>query len=196
MKNLFKLWRSPKFDHGEIITNAKIHVGCGKKRIEGYIGCDIRETSGTDVVCKAWELDRHFVDAEEIYTRHMLEHLTFNEVMFTLKQWRSILKPGGSIKIIVPNMDFHVEQWRRAEWNDETWLDKQSNARHAFAGFWGWQRETELHEIKSSSNYWDVHKSGYNEKSIRFFLRKVGFDDEKIKTWIEDEAHLVAQVWK
>jgi predicted SAM-dependent methyltransferase len=70
----------------------RIYVGCGEDRREVFLHCDIRPLPGVDIVCNAWELSQHTQGVDEIYSRHMLEHLTNNEVLATLSDWFHSLK--------------------------------------------------------------------------------------------------------
>jgi 2-polyprenyl-3-methyl-5-hydroxy-6-metoxy-1,4-benzoquinol methylase len=154
----------------------------------------MRALPNVAVVCKAWQVSRHCAELLEIYPRHMLEHLTFDEVVAALRDWHAALAVGGKVEILVPNLSFHIDQWRRADWNEESLRDKESDARWGFAGLYGWQRQCNPHARDYDASYWDVHKSGYNEELIRFLLRRVGFCDIEVAT--RDEAHLVARATK
>jgi predicted SAM-dependent methyltransferase len=163
-------------------------VGCGSDQREGFVHCDLRKMRHVSVVCKAWELDRHFVDADVIYSRHTIEHLQHEDVERYFRSAFTALKVGGTIETVVPNMDFHVEQWQRAVWDHAHWIDKKSDARHGFAGFWGWQTEK-----KNDPPFWDTHKSGFCAASLRFFLARAGFSHIVTKA---DGAHLHATAKK
>ncbi len=172
----------------------KVYVGCGNDHKEGYIGCDIRELDHVKIVCKAWELSRHCADLEEIYSRHMLEHLTFRQVELTLTDWYKCLRRNGRLKIIVPNLDFHIDQWNKAIWNEENWSEKFSDTSWGIAGLYGWQRECDPLDANYNETYWDVHKSGFSKNNMRFFLERSGYRSIKIE--IVDECHLVAHAKK
>lgn len=170
-----------------------IYMGCGDDYKEGYTGCDIRKTKNAKIVCKAWELSKKIKNLKNIYSRHMCEHLTFQEFEYTLQDWYQALAPEGKLEIIVPNLDFHIEQFRNAKFDKENLNAKNSNLNWALAGFWGWQRED---YIKSGKNkYWDVHKSGYNTKLMELFLKRCGFSN--IQCAISaDNVHLIAKATK
>ncbi len=171
-----------------------MYVGCGKQIKEGFIHADIRKLEHVDIVCPAWELSRHLKDVDYIYSRHMLEHLTYYEAYVTLIDWFITLKKGGKITIIVPDMDYHCKQWLRAEWSEDELQNQWSDARHSFAGFWGWQKECNPTKSDYNNTYWDVHKSGYNQKRMYQLLNKVGY--QHIETRIEDKFHLFAEAQK
>ena len=140
----------------------KIEFGCGANPTKsGFLTCDIRNLPGIDFVCPAWEIINHVQanSVDEIFSRHFLEHLTFLQAEKLVGIWFEILKSGGSCELAVPNMDYHIQQWIRGK-----------NMEHARAGFWGHQREGD-YEV------WDVHKSGYNQKSLTGLFTNKGFVD-------------------
>lgn len=172
----------------------KIYMGCGPDKKEGFIHCDIRKFEHVTLVCKAWELSSHMMEIDHIYSRHMLEHLTNFEADRTLRDWFKALKTGGTLEVIVPDMDFHCKQWLEADWDEETLKDKTSQAQHSFAGFWGWQAECDPWAKDYNMSYWDVHKSGYNQKRMELLLKRIGFVD--VATEIKEQCHLVATATK
>ena len=60
----------------------KLHLGCGERRIEGYLNIDSRLTDAVDIVDDVRFLKRFKEEsADIIYVCHVLEH-------FSLKKWR------------------------------------------------------------------------------------------------------------
>lgn len=47
-----------------------------------------------------------------IYSRHTLEHLTYPELMNHLHECNRVLKPGGIIRMVVPELDSMVADWQ------------------------------------------------------------------------------------
>ena len=171
-----------------------IYVGCGPDIREGFIHCDIRKFDHVDIVCKAWELSSFIMEVDHIYSRHMLEHLTDMEAQLTLENWFLSLKNKGSIRLIVPDMDFHCKQWLNAIWSDDTIKDKWSDAIHSHASIFGWQNECNPLEETYNTTYWDVHKSGYNKNKLTYLLKKIGYRNIFIET--KNNWHLVATATK
>jgi 2-polyprenyl-3-methyl-5-hydroxy-6-metoxy-1,4-benzoquinol methylase len=167
---------------GKRLANSLVHVGCGKKHLPGYVGCDIRPTSVTSVVCPAWDIHKHFVDAREIYSRHMLEHLSYRLVERTLSSWFSALQVGGIVRILVPDIDEAISKWNEIKWTADEWRPPYSKAKHIMAQFWGWQTDqtsmTGQHE--HGLTFWDVHKFGFTRESLAFFLRAAGFTEIEV----------------
>jgi predicted SAM-dependent methyltransferase len=140
----------------------RVEVGTGQRPKRGFIHCDIQKLSGVDHVCKAWEIPFDDVSIDEIYSRHMLEHLTLQEAKQTLQCWFNKLKDGGILELVVPDLNFHVRQFLEMEYS---WSkDRAENLNHAMAGFYGWQ-----------NNEHDIHKWGYTRKAIVDLLSEVGF---------------------
>jgi len=154
-----------------------IEFGCGEKPTKKeFKTCDIRDVPGVDYVCPAWEIEK-FVQpntVDEIFSRHMFEHLTFIQGEKVLEAWLNILKPGGIMEMRLPNMTFHINQW-----------NTRSNMEHAKAGFWGWQREGE-------TEVWDVHKSGYDIQMLKELLIAKGYTNiRSLKKPMHAELHVV-----
>lgn len=164
-----------------IPEGSKLYLGCGEDQIDGYIGCDLRPLDHVALACKAWEVSKFCTGLSEIYSRHMLEHLTLAESQLTLQDWHQALRPGGEVRIEVPNLEFALEQWRRAKWNQAEIDHRYSDATWGFAGLFGWQRECDPLADNYNTSYWDVHKSGYTAESIQFYLQQAGFDHIRIQ---------------
>jgi len=155
----------------------KIEFGCGEKPTKKeFKNCDIRDVPGVDYVCPAWEIEK-FVQpntVDEIFSRHMFEHLTFIQGEKVLEAWLNILKPGGIMEMKLPNMTFHINQW-----------NTRSDIKHAKAGFWGWQREGE-------TEVWDVHKSGYDIQMLKELLIEKGYTNiRSLTNPMHRELHVV-----
>ena len=140
-----------------------IEFGCGANPKEaGYKTCDIRNLPGIDYVCSAIDIADYCEhnSVNNIFSRHMFEHLTFHDGELHLDACMKILVSGGILRMIMPNMTFHINQWLS---KDPAAMD------HARAGFWGWQREV------AEGEDWDIHKSGYDFDTLNELLLRKGF---------------------
>ena len=163
----------------EVKTNKliKIEFGCGETPSKkDFLTCDVRNLPGVNYVCSAWEIETHIAPntVDEIFSRHFFEHLTFSQGENVLNAWFNILKPGGRMEMKLPNMTFHIQQWKT-----------RSNIEHAKAGFWGWQRE-------GDTKSWDIHKSGYDIDLLNDLLLKKNFTNiQSLEGKMHFELHII-----
>jgi len=88
----------------------KLHLGCGRKRIEGFIGVDIQKSNNPDVVADIRDL-RCFDDGsvDTIYACHVLEHVYRSDCLGVLRSWYKLLKPQGILRLAVPDFESVVK---------------------------------------------------------------------------------------
>jgi predicted SAM-dependent methyltransferase len=84
----------------------KLHLGCGKVHIDGYVNIDIMEHPSVDVLNDVIKLE-NFKDnsVDVIYACMVLEHLGRFNYPLALKKWHSLLKDGGTLRIVVPDFE-------------------------------------------------------------------------------------------
>ena len=81
----------------------RINVGCGDKRIPGYIGIDVVDR-GQEIVSDIRHIPLPDNYADEILSVHVVEHFFSWEAKDLLKEWLRILKPGGLMVVECPNL--------------------------------------------------------------------------------------------
>jgi predicted SAM-dependent methyltransferase len=82
----------------------KLHLGSGKRYLAGYHHRDITHYSHTDSIGSIGDLSIFGNEqVDEIYCSHALEYLNRSESLAALKEWYRVLKPGGNVKIAVPD---------------------------------------------------------------------------------------------
>ena len=77
----------------------KLHLGCGSKKIEGYINIDIQKGECVDVISDISALPYEAESVDEIYSCAAIEHFGRNDWENVIEHWHSILKKGGSLRI-------------------------------------------------------------------------------------------------
>lgn len=94
----------------------KLHLGCGTKHLKGYTNIDIRYLPGVDEVNNIRFL-RNYKDnsVDEIYACHVLEHFGRWEYKDVLKRWFEILKPGGILRLAVPDFESIVKHYNKTQ---------------------------------------------------------------------------------
>lgn len=84
----------------------RVNLGCGPIDIPGYVNVDMLPLPHVHYVCGVQRLNV-FADAsiDLLYACHVLEHVPRRELGETLAEWRRVLKPGGLLRISVPDFD-------------------------------------------------------------------------------------------
>jgi len=125
----------------------KLNLGGGNQKIPGFINVD--RLNGQE----AYPLPAYADGSvDEIRASHILEHFGHREVPEVLKEWVRVLKPGGVLKIAVPDFDYLV-QHRHDELPLESYL------------------------MGGQSDQNDYHKSIFSERKLRDLMRYVGLTD-------------------
>ena len=82
-----------------------LHVGCGEKYLPGFVNIDGNRLRKLDLwldIRNGLPFQSSSVDS--IYTSQMLEHFFSDELDGILTECYRVLKPGGGIRISVPNL--------------------------------------------------------------------------------------------
>ncbi len=92
----------------------KLHLGCGKRILDGYVHIDIADFPHIDHRCPANDLsvfNDNSVDL--VYASHLLEYWDRVDALDVLKEWYRVLKPGGIVRVGVPDFDKLLEVYQR-----------------------------------------------------------------------------------
>lgn len=87
------------FHESEIKPSVKLNIGAGSAVLEGFTPIDRK--IGTEAASLNYIND----SVEEIRASHILEHFNFVDAKKALAEWVRVLKPGGIIKIAVPDLE-------------------------------------------------------------------------------------------
>ena len=86
-------------------TDLLVNVGCGSGGLEGWVNIDCFPAPGVTCVrdCRT-ALPLPSGSASGIFTEHFLEHLDYyEEAPRFLEECRRVLRPGGTLRVIVPD---------------------------------------------------------------------------------------------
>jgi len=148
----------------------KLHLGCFQKKIHGYVNVDIREDVDPDVVDDITTLGKFKNNsADVIYACHVLEHTTRDDSKKVMKRWFEVLKPGGLLRVSVPDMEAVFEYYM---------VHKDLDLMGAF--LYGSQR----HEF-------DFHYMGWDEATLTRDLKKIGFKNMGRYDWRETDHFFI-----
>lgn len=89
----------------------KLHLGCGKNYIPGWVNVDMFSSVKADVYADIAALPFERGSFELVYASHVLEHVQRHTVIATLSHWRDLLKNGGLLRIAVPNFGAIVRRY-------------------------------------------------------------------------------------
>ena len=83
---------------------AKLHLGCGTRKLEGYINIDVRSEVKPDIVADITHLGALGLEnVSEIYACHVIEHLKNPGAV--LLRWNGVLEYHGVLRLSVPDID-------------------------------------------------------------------------------------------
>jgi len=142
-----------------------LHLGCGNKYIPGFLHVDIVPLPHVDHVGPAERLD--FVadnSADLIYACHLLEHYGRHELRKVLNEWYRALKPGGVLRLAVPDFAAVCHLYDR------------EGLRDGYSGLVGLV-------CGGQRNCADFHKAIFDEPFLRCLLRKTGFREVRAWDW-------------
>jgi predicted SAM-dependent methyltransferase len=84
----------------------KLNIGAGEVEIEGFVPIDKRFGD------EAYPLRYESNSVDEIRASHILEHFGHGESQDVVGEWARVLKPGGKIRIAVPDFDKITTEFR------------------------------------------------------------------------------------
>lgn len=87
----------------------RLNLGAGATRLAGFQSIDRKE--GTEV----YPLDVPDGSVEEILASHVLEHFSHRETGAVLAHWVQKLKPGGKIRLAVPDFEIVAKEYLAGE---------------------------------------------------------------------------------
>lgn len=142
-----------------ILSNVKIHLGCGAVRLGEWINVDLNSA----LVDIQLDLTQRMPFADEsasyMFCEHFIEHLTRDQAVDFLRECLRVLKPGGVIRISTPNLRFLIAAYLNCD-----------------VGVWGdlWQPMTPCSMINEGMHSWG-HRYLYDSREIVLLLKEIGF---------------------
>jgi hypothetical protein len=81
----------------------KFNMGCGRDRIDGYLGVDMHSDTA-DIKQDIMKLDLPEQCADEIFASHVIEHIPQHRAPKVLEKWLATLKDGGMLVMETPDL--------------------------------------------------------------------------------------------
>ena len=100
-----------------------LHLGCGTKYLPGFLNIDGNLFNKIDLwldVRNGLPFASNSVDS--IYSTHMFEHFYPDELNGLLPECLRVLKPGGGVRLIVPNLESAIKAYgqHQIQWFDDS----------------------------------------------------------------------------
>lgn len=92
----------------------RLNWGCGTAREPGWINSDQKDGAGIDISCdirNGLPLDSDSIDY--IVSIHALPEVPYPELVPTLQELRRVLKPGGTLRLGLPDLDKGIQAYLR-----------------------------------------------------------------------------------
>jgi predicted SAM-dependent methyltransferase len=148
---------------------ALLHLGCGHRRIPGWVNVDLQPHPEVDVIADvSRRLD--FRDAAAVYAEHLLEHLEIERGIRFLLEVHSVLAPHAWLRLSTPNLDWVWTTHYHPQGQRE---EKRGEALLANRAFHGWQ-----------------HRFLWNAELLAEVVQCCGFDHLRFCRYGESELEL------
>lgn len=140
----------------------KINVGCGNRRLPGYVGVDAVARPAADHVAPADKLPFADASADEVLAVHVVEHVYEWEVPSLLQEWARVLRPGGALVLELPDL-------RKAAANlvQGRTLGRHPDQAHLWA----------IYGDPTTRDPYMIHRSGWWFDRLRPLVEAAGFKD-------------------
>ena len=179
----------------------KLNLGCGTDYKEGWVNVDNNSDDNIEKLDLNWDLRNPLPHKDNsvdfIFNEHFFEHLTVEEGQVCMKDFMRVLKPGGVMRIAMPDLEEAV-----AFYMDKNWKQK------AFIKNFGLDFvETRAELLNMNFRNWG-HKWLYDWEELERRLKQAGYTNikrckrgksdhaELSKLEIRNESNLIAEVIK
>ena len=145
----------------------KLHLGCGTKKLDGWINIDSVKACAPDLVHDLTQpLPYSDQSVDEILAEDLLEHFDKYMRFVVVGEWVRVLKVDGTITVQVPN--FKKILFRYFKFGFDNFVD------FIFG--------ENLWNSKIYIGHFGNHKWGYSEKSLQEFVTLFGIEPVSIET--------------
>jgi predicted SAM-dependent methyltransferase len=151
----------------------KLHLGCGRNFLPNWINTDL-DPQRADVqrldVTQVFPYKKESVSY--VFCEHLIEHLTFEEGQFMLKECYRILHEGGVIRVATPSIDWVASflQWPISK-------EKEHYLTTMFKLEQNWPDGLEgVFFVNHFMRAWG-HKFLYDHMTLEYALENAGFNE-------------------
>lgn len=146
----------------------KVHMGCGPRDFgDGWYNVDAHphpHVDSSEIGLLTFEEN----EIDLIYASHFLEYLEPKKAEYLLCRWLHVLKPGGTIRLAVPDFEIMMRLYACGDYRLSYFLGP-------------------IYGEMESDGQTIFHKTGYDFPSLKYILEDVGFVDVRRYNWQETE---------
>lgn len=152
-----------------------VNLGCGTTGKPNWVNVDMAGGPNVNLIC---DLRKRIPladgSARGIFCEHFLEHLDYSEeVPFFISECHRILRPGGVIRIIVPDGEAYLRAYCHGGWEE---LARIRPLQDGLKDYWyGNQFETRMELVNLVFRQGIEHKFAYDWETLENLLGKHGF---------------------
>lgn len=162
-----------------------LNIGCGTDYKDGWINIDNNSDDNIEKLDLNWDLRNPLPFAENsvdfIFNEHFFEHLTVEEGQVVMKDLLRVLKPGGVIRIAMPDLEGVVHNYTSVP------LDKDPVIKEFKFDF----VQTRAEWMNMSFRWWG-HKWLYDWEELQRRLKQAGYTKIK-RCKLRTSAHAELQ---
>lgn len=145
-----------------------VHLGCGPINHPAFINVDAIPLPHVHYVGSIARLPMFGDDTVDLlYASHCLEHISYHKTREVLAEWYRVLKPGGVLRVSVPDLDRLIEIYEAAG------RDASSVIGQLYGGH---------------DSPYNVHMTIFNRTGLQRLMTNVGFEDCRV--WSPHGDHL------
>lgn len=152
-----------------------VDIGCGPNTHSNFINLDFLWNPKIDV---CWDITRGlpFPDSciHGIFTEHCLEHFSLSTAVEILKECRRILRPGGTLRVVVPDGELYLRIYN-SQIRDEDCPKFPYQDNEAFSGIFSPILSVNRIFYQDRDSPYG-HRFIYDAHFLRLLLRNCGFD--------------------
>jgi predicted SAM-dependent methyltransferase len=141
----------------------RLNVGAGKTPLDGYVSVD--KYVGDGVKADMGDLPYPDGAVDAIFCAHALEHVPFGDTDGVLAEFLRVLRPGGELTVVVPNME-----WVAGVWSHD------GDRRYALQVAFG-----------NQDHEGEFHKTGWKPLWLYGDLQGAGFEVRRVMTLFTPE---------
>lgn len=98
-------------------TRVRLNLGCGNIPLEEYINIDMRELPGIDIVADVKNLPFLKEEVDEIFSAHLLEHFSQEQLKRELlPYWAGLLRKKGIFRAVVPDAKNMMQEYMQGKY--------------------------------------------------------------------------------